>query len=88
MLRKLIAVLTPLLGAALTLASVFLLLFMTVQADLMEDPLRRSLAIVATLGAGVLLLVGSVYLCTRVAVLIFARRPGEHTPPGPPGSPR
>ena len=88
MLRKLIAVLTPLLGAALTLASVFLLLFMTVQADLMEDPLRRSLAIVATLGAGVLLLVGSVYLCTRVAVLIFARRPGEQTPPGPPGSPR
>jgi hypothetical protein len=77
MIRNLIAVLTPLLGAVLTLASVFLLLYMTVETELMEDPLRRTLAIFGTLAAGVLLLMGSVYICTRVAVIIFRRRPSR-----------
>jgi len=88
MLRRLIAVLTPLLGAALTLASVFVLLYMTVEAELMEDPLRRNLAILATLVAGILLLMGSVYICTRVAVLIFSRRCANQEPPPPPNPPR
>jgi len=74
MLRKLIALLIPLLSVALTLASVILLLAMTDRAELMDDPLRRSLAIFGTLLAGILLLMGSVYLCTRVAVLLYAGR--------------
>lgn len=82
MVRKLLAVVAPLLGVALTLASAFLLLRMTVQTDLLEDPLQRNLAIVGTLVAGVLLLVGSVYLSTRLTVLLFsgkgpAEKPGE-----------
>jgi hypothetical protein len=52
MIHRLITVVTPLLGAALTLASVFALLYMTVQAELMDDPLRRTLAILGTLAAG------------------------------------
>jgi hypothetical protein len=88
MLRRLISVFTPLLGAALTLASVFLLLYMTVEAEMMEDPLYRSLAIGATLVAGVLLLMGSVYVCTRVAVLVFGRRDSDPNHAGPQALPR
>lgn len=84
MIHKLIAVITPLLGAVLTLASVFALLYMTVQAELMDDPLRRTLAILGTLAAGVLLLMGSVYLCTRVAVVVFGRSSATPNPGSPP----
>ena len=72
MFRKLLTIIAPLLGVALTLASVFLLLRMTVQSELMEDPLLRNLAILGTLIAGVILLVGSVYVSTRIAVLLFS----------------
>jgi hypothetical protein len=72
MVQKLLAVVAPLLGVALTLASTFLLLRMTMQTELMEDPLQRNLAILGTLVAGVLLLVGSVYISTRLTVLLFS----------------
>jgi hypothetical protein len=78
MLRKLAAVIAPLLGVALTLASVFLLLRMTVETELMEEPLQRNLAIAGTLVAGVLLLVGSVYVSTRITVLLFGRKTAEN----------
>ena len=88
MMRRLISALTALLGVALTLASVFLLLYMTVETELMEDSLRRTLAILGTLAAGVVLLVGSVYICTRVAVLVFRRRPIDHNSSGAQNSAR
>ncbi len=88
MLRKLIALLIPLLSVALTLASVILLLAMTDRAELMDDPLRRSLAIFGTLLAGILLLMGSVYLCTRVAVLLYAGRSTPQSSAGPAKPPR
>jgi hypothetical protein len=82
MVRKLLAVVAPLLGVALTLASTFLLLRMTVQSELMEDPLQRNLAILGTLVAGVLLLVGSVYISTRLTVLLFSREMPAEKPGG------
>jgi hypothetical protein len=78
MLRKLVAVIAPLFGVALTLASVFLLLRMTVETELMEEPLQRNLAIAGTVAAGVLLLVGSVYVSTRIAVLLFDGKTAEN----------
>jgi len=84
MLRKLAAVIAPLLGVALTLASVFLLLRMTVETELLEEPLERNLAIVGTLLVGVFLLVGSVYVSTRIAVLLFGQKHeqnAEHAAP-------
>jgi len=72
MLRRLLTIIAPLFGVALTLASVFLLLYMTVQSELMESPLARNLAMLGTLIAGVFLLVGSVYASTRIAVLLFS----------------
>ncbi|HMD30368.1 MAG TPA: hypothetical protein VKG84_00570 [Candidatus Acidoferrales bacterium] len=86
MIRKLLAVIAPLLGVALTFASVFLLLRMTVEAELIEEPIERNLAILGTLVAGVLLLVGSVYLCTRISVLIFGRKAPENGFPGLPSA--
>jgi len=87
MVRKLLAVVAPLLGVALTLASAFLLLGMTVQTELLEDPLQRNLAILGTLVAGVLLLVGSVYISTRLTVLLFSRKVPAEKPGGENGHP-
>jgi hypothetical protein len=83
MFRRFLAILAPLLGVALTLASVFLLLHMTVQSELMEDPLARNLAMLGTLVAGVLLLVGSVYVSTRIAVSLFSGEPPKEKPVNP-----
>jgi hypothetical protein len=82
MVKRLLAVIGPLLGVALTLASVFLLLQMTRQSELLEDPLQRNLAILGTLVAGVFLLMGSVYVITRISVLLFSRKEGEQAPGG------
>lgn len=81
MFRKFLAVIAPLLGVGLTLASVFLLLYMTVQSELMEDPLPRNLAMLGTLVAGVFLLVGSVYISTRITVLLLSGK-GQAEKPG------
>lgn len=82
MVRRLLAVIVQLLGVALTLTSVFLLLYMTVQSELMENPLPRNLAFLGTLIAGVLLLLGSVYISTRISVLFFSRKEGGQEPGG------
>jgi hypothetical protein len=77
MIRKLLAVIAALLGVLLTLASVLLLLWMTFRIELMENPLLRTLAILGALVGGVGLLVGSVFISTRIAVLLFARKSSE-----------
>ena len=72
LMHRVWAVSALLLGVALTLASVFLLLHMTLRAELMEDVLPRTFAMLGALVAGVLLLMGSVYISTRIAVFLFA----------------
>ena len=81
MVRRIIAVFAPLLGVALTLASVFLLLEMTDKAESMAEPLRRNLAMLGTLFAGVLLLVGGVYISTRLMVLLVSSKDQADKPP-------
>ncbi len=71
MKRLLVAALTPLLVVAMTLAGVFVLVSASIEVAQMNSPLLRAVAVVAELTLGVLLLVGTVYLATRVAVLIF-----------------
>lgn len=83
MIRRVLAILAPLLGVGLTLASVFLLLRMTVETELMENPLRRNLAMLGTLLAGVILLVGSVYISTRIVVLLYSRNDSPEKPDDP-----
>ena len=78
MIRRLLTIVTPLLGAAFTLASVFVLLWVTLRIELMESAPLRTLWIIGAVIGGVILLVGSVYICTRVAVLLFAEKPKPH----------
>ena len=76
MKRFLAAALTALLVVAMTLAAVFVLVGASIKVAQMNSPLLRAVAVAAELTLGVLLLVGTVYLATRVAVLIF----GEKSP--------
>jgi hypothetical protein len=65
------------LAAALTLASVVVLVGATISISRMTNPATRALATVAELLTGMLWLVGTVYITTHLAVLIF----GKDTPP-------
>jgi len=71
------AVLTALLVVAMTLGAMLVLVRATLAVAQMSNPLLRALAVVAELVLGVVLLVGTVYLATHLAVRIF----GGGTPP-------
>lgn len=75
MKKMLAAVITALLTVAMTLAAVFVLVGATLTVAQMSSPFLRAVAVVAELILGVLLLVGTVYLATRVAVHIFGSGP-------------
>ena len=73
MLRVLKVTLAMLVGVVLNLAAVLLLLEATWRIEMMENEPLRGAAILGTLIAGVVLLLGGVYLYTRLAVLLFGR---------------
>ncbi len=73
MLRVFKVTFAMLVGVVLTLASVLLLLEGTWRIELMDDELLRGAAILGTLIAGVVLLLGAVYLYTRLALLLFGK---------------
>jgi len=62
-------------GVAFTLASVLALLEVTLRIELMENVVLRSLAQIATLLGGVVLLVSSVFLYVRLTVFLFDGEP-------------
>ncbi len=65
------AVLTTLLVVAMTLAAVFLLVKVTFTIAEMSNPMFRAAAVLAELVLGAVLLVGTVYMATHLAVRIF-----------------
>ncbi len=65
------AVLTTLLIVAMTLAAAFLLVKSTFMIAGVRNPILRAAAIMAELFLGVILLVGTVYMATHLAVRIF-----------------
>jgi hypothetical protein len=67
-------VLTTVLIVAMTLAAMFILVRATVYVTSLESPLDRATAIGAELLLGVVLLLGTVWLATHLAVRIFARK--------------
>jgi len=77
MKRLLAAVLTTLLIVAMTLGAMLVLVRATLEVAQMSNPLLRALAVVAELVLGVVLLVGTVYLATHLAVRIFGERTGR-----------
>jgi hypothetical protein len=71
MKRIFASVLTTILIVAMTLAAMFTLVRTTVYVTSIESPLQRAIAIVAELLLGVVLLLGTVWLATHLAVRIF-----------------
>jgi hypothetical protein len=66
------SVLTTILIVAMTLAAMFILVRATVYVTALESPLQRAAAMGAELLLGVVLLLGTVWLATHLAVRIFA----------------
>ena len=77
-----LSILTAILIVAMTLSSMVILVRATHYVTSIESPLGRAGAIVAELLLGVILLLGTVWLATHLAVLIFA--PKSHPSEGDP----
>lgn len=70
-------ILTTALIVAMTLGAMFILVQATVYVTSLASPLPRAVAMCAELLLGVVLLLGTVWLATHAAVLIFAPRSDE-----------
>ena len=82
MKQILASVLTTLLIVAMTLAAMVALVAATLKVTAIESPVERAVAIGAELVLGIVLLLGTVWLATHLAVRIF-RQP-ESPPMGGP----
>ena len=76
------SILTTILIVAMTLGAMFILVQATLYVTALQSPLRRAFAIGAELFLGVVLLLGTVWLATHLAVRIFAAK----EPPAPGGT--
>ena len=68
----LLSFLTTILIVAMTLSAMVILVRATLYVTAIESPLKRAGAIGAEMLLGVVLLLGTVWLATHLAVLIFA----------------
>jgi hypothetical protein len=75
-----LSILTTLLIVAMTLSAMAILVRATLYVTAVESPLQRAGAIAAEILLGVVLLLGTVWLATHLAVLIFA--PTTDSPDG------
>jgi hypothetical protein len=71
MKRILAAVLTTLLIVAMTLAAMFVLVYATLKVTAIQSTVQRAAAIGAEIVLGIVLLLGTVWLATHLAVRIF-----------------
>ncbi|MHB8499974.1 MAG: hypothetical protein ACYDCG_13120 [Candidatus Acidiferrales bacterium] len=74
------SVLTTILIVAMTLGAMFVLVQATLYVTSIELPFQRAAAICAELLLGVVLLLGTIWLATHLAVRIFAKN--EPSAPG------
>jgi hypothetical protein len=74
------SVFTTVLIVAMTLGAMFILVEATDYVTSVASPLQRAVAIIAELVLGVVLLLGTVWLATHLAVRIFAKN--EPAAPG------
>ncbi len=78
MKRLFAAVLTTVLIIAMTLAAMFLLVYATLKVTAIQSTVPRAVAMGAEMVLGIVLLLGTVWLATHLAVRIF------HAPEPPP----
>ena len=76
------SIFTTILIVAMTLGAMFTLVRATLYVTSIESPLPRAAAIAAELLLGVVLLLGTIWLATHLAVRIFCK-----TEPPAPGAP-
>jgi len=82
MKQVLLSILTVLMIVATTLSAMVIVVRATLYVTAIESPLPRAGAIAAEILLGVVLLLGTVWLATHMAVLIFA--PKNEAPEGGP----
>lgn len=82
MKRILASVFTTILIVAMTLGAMFILVDATAYVTSLQSPLQRAIAIGAELLLGVVLLLGTVWLATHLAVRIFSTK--DSSPEGGP----
>ena len=71
MIRIIGSFFTTVLTIAMTLAAMFVLVDATLKVTAIQEPVQRALAIGAELILGIVLLLGTVWLATHLAVRIF-----------------
>lgn len=71
MKRILAAIFTTILTIALTLGAMFALVAATLKVTAIQSPVQRAIAIAAELVFGIVLLLGTVWVATHLAVRIF-----------------
>jgi hypothetical protein len=76
------SIFTTILIVAMTLGAMFTLVRATLYVTSIPSPLQRTVAIAAELLLGVVLLLGTIWLATHLAVRIFGKK--EPPPPGAP----
>lgn len=82
MIRFVASILTTALIIAMTLGAMFILVWATEYVTSLESPIQRASAMGAELLLGVVLLLGTVWLATHLAVRIFGAKeaPSEGGP--------
>jgi len=80
MKKMLLATLTGLLIVVMTLFAMLVLVQASLAVAAMTHPALRALAVAAELILGVVLLVGTIYLATHLAVRIFGGKPTDYPP--------
>jgi len=78
MKHVLLSILTTLLIVAMTLSAMVILVRATLYVIEIDSPLKRAGAIAAEILLGVILLLGTVWLATHLAVLLFAPKSSSH----------
>jgi hypothetical protein len=68
------SIFTTILIVAMSLGAMFILVQATVYVTAIESPLQRTAAMAAELLLGVVLLLGTVWLATHLAVRIFGKK--------------
>jgi hypothetical protein len=71
MKRLFASIVTTLLTIALTLAAMYVLVDATLRVTAIASPLQRALALAAEVVLGIVLLLGTVWVATHLAVRIF-----------------
>ena len=71
------SIFTTVLIVAMSLGAMFILVQATVYVTAIESPVQRTVAIAAELLLGVVLLLGTVWMATHLAVRIFGKKETE-----------